>query len=356
MSIELVNRSKSPRSSNIRLAVGGVIRALLIVFALLGTPHARRVIVTPPSLNDLYPVWLGSRELLVHHRSPYSMEVSRDIQRAFYGANLGPGRHPDQECCFAYPVYVTFLLAPTVKSDIASLQSPALLFLTVLTAASVAYWQKVTKRDARELFVVIPLVLISPPVMQGLDLRQSALLVAALLAVAAVLADSHHFTLSGVALALATIRPQMCILAIVWLLLWAASGWGRRKNLVLGFGIAMAVLMGSSEILLPGWIPQFVAQLRYYRNFAGASMLELLYGPGIGFALTAIFGCSLLWVMWRQRNTSNFVPTLAYVLAIGVAIMPGLKSLLNLVLLIPGVFILLSQYPMQFGVDANRGT
>jgi hypothetical protein len=279
------------------------------------------------------------------------MEVSRDIQRAFYGAELGPGKHPDQECCFAYPLYVSFLLAPAVNSDIVTLQLPALLFLALLTAASVVCWHKVIRRDARELFFVVPLILISPPVMQGLDLRQSAMLVAALLAVSAVLADSHHFTLSGVALALATIRPQMCILAISWMLLWAASGWATRKNLVLGFATAMAVLVGASEILLPGWIWQFLAQLRYYRNFAGASMLELLYGRNIGLALTAIFGCTLLWVMWRRRSASNFVPMLAYVLAVGVAFIPGLKSLLNLVLLIPAMFILLSRYPMQFGAD-----
>ncbi len=329
-----------------------VIRALLIAFALSGFPHALRIIAAPPSVRtDLYPLWLGSRELLVHHSNPYSIEVSLEIQRIFYGADLGPGAHPDQECCFAYPVYVSFLLAPIVNSDILKLQQPALIFLTLLTAASVACWQKVCRRNARELFFVIPLMLVSPPVTQGLELRQSAMLVAALLAISAVLADSHHFTLSGVALALATIRPQMCVLAIVWMLVWAVHRWATRRNLVLGFGAVMTVLVGAGEFLLPGWISQFLAQLRFYRNFAGANVLEILYGQAIGLALTAAFGCALLWVMWRRRTASNFVPTLAYVLAIGLAITPGLKSLLNLVLLIPGMFLLLSQFPMDIGLD-----
>ena len=32
------------------------------------------------NLSDLYPRWLGARELLLHHRDPYSPEVTREIQ------------------------------------------------------------------------------------------------------------------------------------------------------------------------------------------------------------------------------------------------------------------------------------
>jgi Glycosyltransferase family 87 len=343
--MDSVNTSEFVHPSTRRPIVGGVIRALLIAFALIGIPHVRRVIFNPPALTDLYPVWFGSRELLLHHRNPYSREISQEIQRAFYGAELGSGAHPDQQCCFAYPIYVALLLAPTVKSDFASLLLPALIFLMLLTVVNIVCWYTVTRRDARDLVVVIPLVLISPPVIQGLELRQSAMLVAALLAMSALLADRGHLTFSGISLALATIKPQMCIVPIAWMLLWAANGWASRKKLAIGFAATMAVLVGAGELLLPGWISQFLAQLRVYRNFAGVSTLELLYGRGIGLALTAIFIGALVWVMWRARRTSNFVPILAYVLAIPLVILPGLKSLLNLVLLIPGIFMLLSRFP-----------
>lgn len=336
-----------------RSIVGGVIRALLVFFAVVGTPHLLRVISNRPTLSDLYPVWFGSRELLVHHRNPYSPEVSREIQMAFYGADLGPGAREDQQCCFAYPVYVSFLLAPTVGADFSSLQFPALIFLTVLTVISVVCWHAVTRGVARDLIWVVPLVLISPPVMQGLDLRQSGMLVAALMALAAILADRRHFALAGIALALASIKPQMCVLPIVWMVLWAIHGWAARKNLVIGFGAAMALLAGGGEFLLPGWISDFLAQLRIYRDYAGASMLELLYGRDVGLALTTLFIFCLFLVMWRRRAVADFMPTLAFVLAVEVVVLPGLKSLLNLVLLVPGIFILLSKYPV-FGVDTVK--
>ena len=329
-----------------RSIVGGIIRALLIVFALAGIPHFLRVLSNPPSLNDMYPVWLGSRELLVHHRNPYSAEVTQEIQTAYSGVDLAHG-HQDQQCCFAYPVYASLLLLPTVKSDFYSLRLPALIVLALLTLMSIVCWHTVTRRAAHELVFIIPLVLISPPVMQGLELRQAAMLVAALLSGAAILADRGRFTLAGIALALATIKPQMCLLPIAWMLLWALNGWATRKNLAIGFGATMLLLVGAGEVLLPSWILNFLAQLRVYRHYAGASMLELLYGRGIGLALTAVFILGLLILLWRRRAALDFVPTLSLVLAVEVVIMPGLKSLLNLVLLIPGIFILISKYPVS---------
>jgi hypothetical protein len=131
------------------------------------------------------------------------------------------------------------------------------------------------------------------------------------------------------------------------MLLWAVNGWAARKNVVIGFASAMAFLVGVGEFLLPGWISDFLAQLRFYRHFAGASIPELMYGREIGLGLSAVLVLALLMLMWRRRAAPDFMPTLAFVLAIEVFIMPGLKSLLNLVLLLPGVFILLSKYPVM---------
>ena len=44
------------------------------------------------NLSDLYPRWLGARELLLHGRDPYSAEVTRDIQAGYYGHPLEIGR------------------------------------------------------------------------------------------------------------------------------------------------------------------------------------------------------------------------------------------------------------------------
>ncbi|PYU63905.1 MAG: hypothetical protein DMG49_27570, partial [Acidobacteria bacterium] len=147
------------------------------------------------------------------------------------------------------------------------------------------------------------------------------------------------------------------ILPIAWMLLWSLGHWTDRKKLIVGFAGTMALLLIAAEIALPGWIPDFLAQIQYYRHYTGASMLDLIYGRQIGLCLTGIFVLGLLLVMWRRRTASDFMPTLAFLLATEVFIMPGLKSLLNLCLLLPGIFIMLSKYrafPEVPADDAQR--
>jgi hypothetical protein len=68
------------------------------------------------NFSDLYPAWLGARELLVDYRDPYSPEVTADIQKGVWGRMVdarNPG-DPKDESRFAYPLYAVFVLAPAV--------------------------------------------------------------------------------------------------------------------------------------------------------------------------------------------------------------------------------------------------
>jgi hypothetical protein len=332
-----------------RLVFGRIILGLLIAFALAGVHHTLRLVSasSSTSLNDLYPVWRGSRELLVHHRDPYSQDVSEEIQTAFYGSPLPPGEYVDKECCFAYPVYHSFLFAPAVGADFAKVSRVFFWLLAAATAASVACWWFVTGHDMRLLPLIMALVLVSPPVAQGLDLHQLTLLVAALLSISAALLRSNHAVLAGIVLACATIKPHMAFLPICWLLLWAVSDWTNRKNLAVGFAVTMALLFAASEIVMPRWLPSFLAQLYYYRNHAGQGVLDILYGRRVALWLTGVCMLGVLFLMWRRRRAHDFMPMLAFVLAVEVFIMPGLKSLLNLVLLMPLIFLVLRKYPAK---------
>src|ERR1700692_3165145 len=90
------------------------------------------------NLSDLYPRWVGARELLLHGRDPYSAEVTREIQVGFYGRPLDPSRpgEPRDEEAFAYPVYVVFWLAPTIGLPFAIVQQGFYWALLLLTCAT----------------------------------------------------------------------------------------------------------------------------------------------------------------------------------------------------------------------------
>ncbi len=61
-------------------------------------------------MGDLYPRWVGTRELLLNGRNPYGKEVSREIQMAFYGHPIEqtydkPASEIVDEQRFVYPMY-----------------------------------------------------------------------------------------------------------------------------------------------------------------------------------------------------------------------------------------------------------
>src|SRR5438309_9975463 len=94
------------------------------------------------NLSDLYPRWLGAREFLLHGRDPYSAEVTAEIQKGVYGVAIDsrkPGNQTDEQR-FAYPLYVVFLLAPTINLPFPSVQRIYFIVAAVLSVASVWFW------------------------------------------------------------------------------------------------------------------------------------------------------------------------------------------------------------------------
>ena len=72
--------------------------AMWLYFDRVLAPHQRVDAAVKHSprgnLSDLYPRWLGSRELLLHHRDPYSKEIAREIQAGMVWVNSYKVVHP----------------------------------------------------------------------------------------------------------------------------------------------------------------------------------------------------------------------------------------------------------------------
>jgi len=305
------------------------------------------------NLSDLYPRWLGARELLLQHRDPYSSEMTREIQAGYYGRPLDPNRpnDPKDEQRFAYPLYVVFLLAPTVYLPFPVVQTLFEWLLVSLTIASIWIWLRTLRwRVSLSTQVTLILfVLFSFPTLQGLKLQQLSLLVGGLIAGSAILVLEGHLTVAGVLLALATIKPQLALPLCVWMLFWALNDWRHRQNVVWGFIGTMVALLGGSEYLLHGWFGHFREALVTYRQYSdGArSALETLLTPVWGRVATCAALSIVVVVCWRNRRASadseTFAGILALVLTTTVMIAPKAAPY-NQVLLIPGVLLVLQHW------------
>lgn len=305
-------------------------------------------------MGDLYPRWVGTRELLLNGRNPYSPEVSHEIQMAFYGHPIVQSYDkPDSEILdeqrFAYPVYVVFLLAPVAHVDFARLQEWAPLVLGALIALSVWLWMGVLQWRPSPVFVgaVVLFVLSSPQVAQGMRLRQFGLLVAFLLALASWCVVRQRYLVAGILLAISTIKPQMVPLCLLWFLIWTLGDWKKRWPLAAGFGVVLAALIGAGEWLLPGWPRDFIEGVIAYRKYfhpLSTSPLRLILGDWMGGALSVLAVAALLGYSWNRRrlaaDSREFAHTLGLFLVASTLVLPLLVPDNHVLIVLPVLMLL----------------
>ena len=371
------------------LLMYGYIAAVLVPYQIGGAQATN----TPRgNLSDLYPRWLGARELLWHGRNPYSAEVTREIQLGYYGRVLTADDPIKDQQGFAYPLYVVFLLAPLTGFAFSAVQGLFGWGLLALTAASVPLWLRALgwRPGAPAVLAGALLAAGSWPAQQAWALEQLTALVAALLAAAAYClargatagaggrgpgagdqetgAGTQHATrthssflwyvAAGALLAVATIKPQLTMLLGAGLALWVVSRWRARQGVAWGFGGMLALLLGGSLLLMPGWPGEFRTALAAYQDYtAGRSILDFFsrillerIAPAAvapvtaGLALALVGAAGAIW--WQARRAAPggpvFARALAATLAITLLIIPTWAPY-NQLLLIPGMALLVRE-------------
>jgi hypothetical protein len=298
------------------------------------------------NLSDLYPRWLGARELLLDHRNPYGDDITIEIQRGYYGRALDPARpnDPKDQQGFAYPVYVVFLLAPFVRFSFHSVQLVFYWTLIALTAISIGLWLRALRWRLPLLATAscVALTLGSFAAVQGIKLQQLSLLVAALLAGAVACVAGGYLFCGGVLVAAATIKPQLAWPLLAWLVAWAFYDWRNRRRFLFGFGLVMALLLGGAEIILPGWWRMFAHALGQYHRYTQNQSVLLVPWEYSGILIAAaVLAC--VFFLWRIRGepaeSGNFGLATSLVLALTVLVVP-MYAPYNQVLLLPAILVL----------------
>jgi Glycosyltransferase family 87 len=298
------------------------------------------------NLSDLYPRWLGARELLLDHRNPYGDDITIEIQRGYYGRALDPARpnDPKDQQGFAYPVYVVFLLAPFVRFSFHSVQLVFYWTLIALTAISIGLWLRALRWRLPLLATAscVALTLGSFAAVQGIKLQQLSLLVAALLAGAVACVAGGYLFCGGVLVAAATIKPQLAWPLLAWLVAWAFYDWRNRRRFLFGFGLVMALLLGGAEIILPGWWRMFAHALGQYHRYTQNQSVLLVPWEYSGILIAAaMLACGFF--LWRIRGepaeSGNFGLATSLVLALTVLVVP-MYAPYNQVLLLPSILVL----------------
>ena len=181
---------------------------------------------------------------------------------------------------------------------------------------------------------------------------RSGLLVAFLLAASILALQRGRLLLAGILMALTTIKPQVSVLAIFYLVLWSLWDWRKRGRYCVGFFSTLLLLFATSLAVWPHWIQSWThALVAYHRYTTPVLVSEVLTShlpPGAVGPATLILTAGLMIVAvviaWRNSSASpdshEFSTTLSLLLAITViTLLPG-QAVYDHVILLPGVLLL----------------
>jgi hypothetical protein len=185
-------------------------------------------------------------------------------------------------------------------------------------------------------------------VLEAFFADQPGLIVAFLLASSLIALRHNHLSLAGVLLSLTLIKPQMTLLAVLYLMLWSLAD-RRRVRFLAGFLLTTLLMVSASLRIWPQWIGAWIRVLLGYHRYATPPLVTLLpgatFGPYVGpIAIVGMVGVGT-FLAWRNRQASvdspNFWLTLCLLLAISsVTLLPG-QAVYDHIILIPGIFLVL---------------
>jgi hypothetical protein len=300
--------------------------------------------------NDFYPIWLTSREWAWHQRNPYSPEMTRAIQIGLFGRPLDPQNPRDPDAgyrTFAYPAFTDILALPLAGIRFPAARVLLALLFPLLLALTVLLWMQLfgVRRSPGRLAILIILTQFSYPGLEAVFALQWGLLVQFLLAASLAALGKNRTWSAGCWLALATIKPQLIVLLVFYLLLWTLADWRGRRGFGYGFLAGVALLATSALLISPNWIFEWLHVLSGYRKYTYPPLARDLWGPHAGTVLMGVLLVAALALAWRMRQASaasgEFALTVSLLLAIEVVTLLPSDAVYDHLVLLPGIVFLL---------------
>lgn len=270
-------------------------------------------------MNDYLSRWEGARSFFVEGVSPYSDQATLNIQTRIYGKAAEGEQDPGY---FVYPFYTVFFVMPTVFVDYAWASAIWMVMLEACLLITMVLLLNFYQYQPKPLMLAFLLLfaLLDYPAGRGLFLGQLSHIVYLLQIFTIWALYKGHGLWAGVALACATLKPQMTYMLAPLFLLWALRY--RQWRFMGGFLGMFAILMGASFILQPDWFGDWVNQVRLYPQYTAISVPDtgspvwiivqswLGLGDIAELLVAMIFVLAMLWGWWMliiQKQADRFL-------------------------------------------------
>jgi hypothetical protein len=344
----MLSRKNSAFVISLLLAAGMVGYYLHIFLPRVRTTRAARNITFFYG-EDLYPYWLGTRELFTEKVSPYGDQVTREIQVAVYGRALDPQNPLERDQHrFSYPLYLAFLMAPVAWMQFSWVRLCAGIALPLFVVLGIALWNRALglNLSLRQLAILAILTLTSYSLLNALFAQQLTLFTFLALSASVWCLARQRFAMAGIFLALSTIKPQLVVLTALLLLLWAASNWHERKNFPVSFLLTLVLLLAASIYLLPTWPREWLHTITAYRQYTVPPLAPFILGKVTGAVLSCALLAASAWIWFKVRraeiSSQDFALALSFTLVATVVTIPTGDSVYDHIFIIPGLLLLIA--------------
>lgn len=313
--------------------------ALLLVAACLTAWHVRVLksmdkphpdTAFPWTQVDILPIWVGGR-LTFRHINPYTNEATRTIQRAYFGRVLTARDHGINPYIDAYPPQTPFVLFPIVLLPW-QLASVAFLIASIEFVALIGpVWLRVLHIERSE-FLTVLCVMASWPALWGIRVENPSMIAIPAIGIAVWFYSLRRDTGAGIVLALTAIKPQLCWLLILWMLVHATVH--RRMRFIVALCGTGAALMAISYAWLPGC---FRAWYGSFHNYLEPTKMYVPFPWLVAFLM-------LLLIPSLYKLRKDFGTSVALILAVTTAAIPTSPwTTYNYLLLIPACLLVLGK-------------
>lgn len=298
-----------------------------------------------PGGTDFIPRWLGTRLLLTEGLNPYSSEVSLRIQDFISGrpSEIGEDQH-----LFVYPLYSILFFSPFALFE--DFTAARALWMTWLEIALVIIvFLSIKLSDYKASPIVFGLLTLFALFWYH-DLRSlingnPAILCTFFLTVGLTAIKYERDILAGIFLGFATVKPQIVVLVIPFVLLWAYSH--RRWHLIIATISSVVGLVFLALLIEPNWIIQNFEQITAYPDYTLPGTLTEIFQvwwPNLGglfaLVLTLVLVAILIWLLVISWKAPFRVFILAAIAILAITTLIGIQTATaNYVVLLPGVII-----------------
>ncbi|MFV2044508.1 MAG: glycosyltransferase family 87 protein [Anaerolineales bacterium] len=340
----------------IRIATVLAVVVVLVALTIANFRFAEKL----PGGNDFLGRWMGARYWVREGISPYDPQVGRASQQLIYGraVNLEAGEDI-QDFLYPFPAMVFFAPFGTLPYTVARAIWMTILEVSLpilaLMGIAIADWKP---RRA----VLVSLLLFSVLWYHGtraVIVGQFAV-IEALLMVGALLAIKRGSDpLAGILLGLSIAKPQMAVLLIPFVFLWAGLA---RRWLIVAWGVGtIAGLLAVSVLLIPDWPVMWLRQLIEHPTYTDigppVEILADAFPSMSGVIAVAMGGALTLYLIWEWAKAAGkadrwFQWTAALTIVV-TNLVAFRTATTNYVVLLPAIILVFSAFTDRWGAKGN---